>query len=119
MHPSGMLCGCISATFGGIATGKLVVALHRIASYQCMVTIVTREVNKKSRASKTETNTGLSLCFRKLTTTNLCSTTCVDIVLITLMCNYGHVLHAVHVHEPLWWVERVPMGQKSFLTYQP
>ena len=42
-----------------------------------------------------------------------------DIVLISLMCNYGHVLHAVRVHEPLWWVGRVPMGQKSFLTYQP
>ena len=36
------------------------------------------------------------------TATNLCSTTCMDIVSITLMCYYGHVLHAVHVHEPLW-----------------
>ena len=34
-----------------------------------------------------------------------------DIVLITLMCNYAHVLHVVHVHEPLWFVWRVPMGQ--------
>ena len=61
---------------------------------------------KVSGVSKIETNTGLSLGFRKLTTTNFCSTTCMDIVLISLMCNYGHVLHAVHVYEPLWWVYR-------------
>ena len=40
------------------------------------------------------------------------------VVLIILMCNYGHVLHAVRVHEPLRWVGKVLMGQKSFLTYQ-
>ena len=32
----------------------------------------------------------------------LCSTTCMDIALITLMCNYGHV---VSLPDPLWWVE--------------
>ena len=55
----------------------------------------------------------------KVTATNLC-TTCMDIVLsiITLMYNYGHVLHAAHVHEPLWWVERVPTRQKSILPHQ-
>ena len=37
----------------------------------------------------------------------------------TRMCNYGHALHAALDHEPLWWVGRVPMGQKSFLTNQP
>ena len=84
-----------------------------------LVTIVTRSVNKKSRVSKMEANTGITLGFRKFTATNLCSTACMDIVLRTLMCNYGHVWHAVRVHEPLWWVGRVPMGQKSFLTYQP
>ena len=31
-------------------------------------------------------------------------------------CTY---VHAARVHEPLRWVGRVPMGQKSFLTYHP
>ena len=35
-------------------------------------------------------------------------------LLITLMCNCGHVQHVVHVHEPLRWVGRVSMGQKLF-----
>ena len=41
------------------------------------------------------------------------------IVLIILMCNYGHVLHAVHVHEPLRWVGIESSHRtKSFLTNQ-
>ena len=35
------------------------------------------------------------------------------------MCNYGHVLHAAHVHELLWRIGRGPMGQLSFSIYQP
>ena len=23
--------------------------------------------------------------------------------------NYGHLLHGADIHEPLWWVGRVPM----------
>ena len=54
-----------------------------------------------------ETNTGITPGFRKLMPANLCSTAYMNIiVLITLMCNYGHVLHAVRDHEPLWWVGR-------------
>ena len=33
-------------------------------------------------------------------------------------CMFTIENHAVRVHEPLWWVGRVPMGQKSYLTYQ-
>ena len=50
-----------------------------------------------------------------------CTCTCMDIHCCSVNNpdgSYGHVLHAVRVHEPLWWVGRVPMGQKSFLTYQ-
>ena len=34
------------------------------------------------------------------------------------MSNYGHLLQATHVHEPLWWVRGVLIGQMRFLTYQ-
>ena len=40
--------------------------------------------------------------------------------LVNVHCvNYDSCVHAARVHEPLRWVGRVPMGQKSFLTYHP
>ncbi len=36
-----------------------------------------------------------------------------------LTCKLWSCVHAARVHEPLRWVGRVPMGQKSFLTYHP
>ena len=52
-------------------------------------------VNKRSRDSKMEANTSLYR-FR-----NLQIYVILHVVLIILMCNYGHVLHAAGVHEPL------------------